>query len=79
MHRLQWDESSFTPVALDANAARFSGRVDARVRAEGRQPRHRLAELQIASVAGTLGRTLATRNPADFAVLETLVTITALG
>lgn len=78
LRRLQWVESSFTPLPFNAEAARFYGHIYARVRAEGRQPRRRLADLHIASIAGAHGWPLVTRNPSDFAGLETLVTITAL-
>lgn len=76
--RLQWVESSFAPVPFDAQATRFYGHVVARVRAEGRQPRRRLADLQIASVAGAHGWPLLTRNPSDFVGLDSLVTVTAV-
>lgn len=78
LRRLQWVESSFVPLPFDAEAARFYGHVYARVRAEGRRPRRRLADLQIASIAGAHGWPLVTRNPSDFVGLETLVTITAV-
>lgn len=77
LRRLQWVESSFTPLPFDAQAARFYGHIYARVRAEGRQPRRRLAGLQIASIAGAHGWPLLTRNPSDFSGLETLVTVVA--
>lgn len=76
LRRLQWVESSFAPLPFDAEAARFYGQIYARVRAERRQPRRRLADLQIASIAGAHGWPLLTRNPSDFVGLETLVTIT---
>ncbi|GAA5118797.1 type II toxin-antitoxin system VapC family toxin [Haloechinothrix salitolerans] len=76
LRRLQWVESSFVPLPFDAAAARFYGHVFARVRAHGRQPR-RLADLQIAAIAGAHGWPLLTRNPSDFVGLETLITITA--
>ncbi|WP_034271529.1 type II toxin-antitoxin system VapC family toxin [Haloechinothrix halophila] len=78
LRRLQWVESSFVPLPFDTAAARFYGHVFARVRAEGRQPRRRLADLQIASIAGAHGWPLLTRNPTDFVGLEALVTITAV-
>ncbi|MBB3661700.1 MULTISPECIES: hypothetical protein [Prauserella salsuginis group] len=67
--------SSFAPVPFDAEAepARFYAQLYARVRAEGRRPRRRLADLQIASIAGAHGRPLVTRNPADFTGLASLV------
>ncbi len=78
LRRLQWVESSFVPIPFDAGAARFYGHVYARVRAGGRQPRRRLADLQIASVAGAHGWPLVTRNPSDFAGLGELVTVIGL-
>ncbi|WP_026454240.1 type II toxin-antitoxin system VapC family toxin [Saccharomonospora iraqiensis] len=78
LRRLQWVESSFVPLPFDAEAARFYGHIHARVRANGRQPRRRLADLQIASVAGAHGWPLVTRNPSAFAGLDELVTIIAV-
>ncbi|NIJ11925.1 hypothetical protein FHU38_002269 [Saccharomonospora amisosensis] len=74
LRRLQWVESSFVPLPFDAEAARFYGQLYGRIRAAGRQPRRRLADLQIAAIAGAHGWPLVTRNPSDFAGLEKLVT-----
>lgn len=75
LRRLQWVESSFVPLPFDAEAARFYGQLCGRIRAAGRQPRRRLADLQIAAIAGAHGWPLLTRNPSDFAGLEKLVTV----
>jgi hypothetical protein len=61
------DEAPF-----DAEAARHCGPVYAAVRARGRTPRRRLADLLIASVAIANELPLYTTNPSDFAGLEHL-------
>ena len=73
--RLQWAASTWDPLPFDAAAARVYGRVFAAARAPGRSHRPRLADLQIASVAAANGLPLYTRNPADFAGLEGIVTV----
>lgn len=78
MRRLQWVESSFTSIPFDANAARFYSQIFARIRAQDRHPRCRLADLQVASIAGAHGWTLLTRNLPDFVGLDGLVTVTAV-
>jgi len=73
--RLQWVEGTFQALDFDVSAARSYGRVFAHVRARGRQPRRRIADLLIVSVAAANGLPLYTRNPDDFAGLETVVSI----
>lgn len=73
--RLQRAEAAFDPLPFGIEAARAYGRVFAAVRAQGRQPRSRVADLMIASVAIAEGLPLVTRNGADFTGLESLVTI----
>jgi predicted nucleic acid-binding protein len=68
--RLQWAESAFDPIPFDTDAARSYGIIYALVLDLGRQPRKRLADLLIASVAAANGLPLVTRNPEDFAGLE---------
>lgn len=75
--RLQRVEATFEPIALGAEAARAYGRVYAAVVAAGRQPR-RFADLMIASVAIAEDLPLYTRNPNDFAGLESLLDVMAL-
>lgn len=64
--RLQWAEAAFSPLPFDEAAARAYGVVYALVRAQGRKPRKRFADLLIASVAVANGIPLLTRNPEDF-------------
>lgn len=71
--RLQWAEATFEPLPFDAEAARNYGRVYAAVHARGRQPRKRVSDLFIASIALGQGLPLLTRNPDDFAGLTELV------
>lgn len=76
--RLQWAAATWDALPFDHEAARFYGRVFAAVKAKGRSARPRLADLLIASTAAAHGLPLYTRNPADFAGLERLVTIKAI-
>ncbi len=76
--RLQWAESTFDALPFDMAAARSYGRAYAHVRVFGRQPRGRLADLMIASIAAANQLPLYTRNPADFAGLESLITAVAV-
>jgi len=76
--RLQWAEATFDALPFDIAAARSYGRVYALVRAARRQPCGRLADLMIASVAAANRLPLYTRNPTDFAGLESLVTVVAV-
>ncbi len=76
--RLQWAEATFDALPFDIAAARSYGRVYALVRASRRQPRGRLADLMIASIAAANQLPLFTRNPADFSGLDPLVTVVAL-
>ena len=73
--RLQWAEATFEALPFDVAAARSYGRVYALVRAARRQPRSRLADLMIASVAAAQQLPLYTRNPTDFVGLESLITV----
>jgi len=76
--RLQWVEATFDALDFDVPAARSYGRVFALVRATGRQPRRRVADLLIASIAAAHPLPLYTRNPDDFAGLETVLSIIAI-
>ena len=76
--RLQWAEATFDALPFDIAAARSYGRIYALDRAARRQPRRRLADLMIASVAAANRLPLYTRNPTDFAGLESLVTVIAV-
>lgn len=73
--RLQRTEAAFDPLPFDVEAARAYGRVHAAVLERGRQPRRRFADLLIASVALSSALPLVTRNPADFAGLESLIAV----
>jgi predicted nucleic acid-binding protein len=76
--RLQWAEANFDALAFDFAAARSYGRVYALVLASQRQPRRRLADLLIASIAAANGFPLYTRNPKDFAGLDSLISVIAV-
>ena len=60
---------------MDTEAARAYGRVYAAVRAQGRNPRRRFADLLIAAVALSNALPLMTRNAADFVGLDSLIDI----
>jgi predicted nucleic acid-binding protein len=66
------------PIPFEAEAARAFGRVCAAVIAAGRQPRRRIADLMIASVALAEDLPLYTTNPDDFKGLEELITVRAV-
>lgn len=76
--RLQWAAVTWNALPFDTEAARTYGRVFAATKAVGRSSRTRLADLLIASTAAANGLPLYTRNPADFAGLEQLVTVIAV-
>lgn len=73
--RLQRAEAVFDPLPFGVEASRAYGRVFAAVRAAGRQPRRRFADLLIASTALAEGLPLVTRNAVDFAGLEDLIDV----
>ncbi|HMT32307.1 MAG TPA: type II toxin-antitoxin system VapC family toxin [Dermatophilaceae bacterium] len=73
--RLQRTEAVFDPIPFGVEAARAYSRVFAAVKAHGRAPRRRLADLLIASVALAEGLPVLTRNPDDFSGLQGLVEI----
>ena len=74
--RLQRTEATFEPLPLDGAVARAYGRVYAAVAAAGRKARGRRAfDLLIAATALEAGLPLYTRNPDDFAELDSLVEV----
>lgn len=75
VRRLQAAEASFEVIPFDARCARAYGQVWAAVRAAGRQPRTRLADLQIAATALEHGLPLYTRNAADLVGLDQLIDV----
>jgi hypothetical protein len=73
--RLQRVEAAFDPLPFDAAAARHYGPVYSAVRAIGRTPRRRLADLMIACTAIANELPLFTTNPHDFTGLDHLVVL----
>ena len=63
---LQHAEATFDPLPYDHAAARLYGQICATVRAAGRQPRTRAADLMIAATAASNALPLYTANPGDF-------------
>lgn len=76
--RLQWAAATWDPLPFDTEAARMYGRVFAAAKATGRSTRTRFADLLIAATAAANGLSLYTRNPADFAGLERIVSVEAV-
>ena len=72
---LQLVESTFEPLPYDDHAARFYGQICAAVRACGRRPRSRAADLMIAATAASHALPVYTANPDDFAGAEGFVEI----
>lgn len=76
--RLQWAAATWDPIPFDEGAARAYGRVFAATRGAGRSSRSRLADLLLAATAIAEGLDLYTRNPKDFAGLESLLRVVAI-
>ncbi|MEU5279509.1 type II toxin-antitoxin system VapC family toxin [Streptomyces asoensis] len=72
---LQRAENEFDPIPFGAEAARIYGRVSAAVISAGRQPRRRIADLMIASIAIAEDLPLFTTNPDDFKGLQDLLAV----
>jgi predicted nucleic acid-binding protein len=73
--RLQRVEATVHPLPFDVEAARHYGPVYAAVRATGRTPRRRFADLLIACVAISNGLPLYTINPQDYLGLDRLLAL----
>ncbi len=76
--RLQQVEATFDPLPFDIAAARSYGQIVAAIAETGRSHRRRVADMLIAATAHANQLTLYTRNPDDFAGLDTLVEIIAV-
>jgi predicted nucleic acid-binding protein len=77
--RLQRAEATFDPIPVDGSVARAYGRVYAAVTTAGRKARGRRAlDLLIAATALAAELPLYTRNPGDFAGLDSLLEIMAI-
>jgi predicted nucleic acid-binding protein len=78
--RLQLTEATFDAIPFDADCARAYGRVYAQTVAAGRKARGcRAVDLLIAATALAMDLPLYTANPADFACLDDLVTVSGTG
>jgi predicted nucleic acid-binding protein len=73
--RLQQVEATFDPLPFDLGAARSYGQIVAAVLDAGRSHRRRFADLLIAATAHANRLPIYTRNPDDFAGLESLVEV----
>jgi hypothetical protein len=75
---LQHVEATFDPLPYDHHAARFYGQICAAIRAAGRQPRKRAADLMIAATAASNDLPLYTANPDDFQGSEAWVEVVGI-
>lgn len=75
---LQHVEATFDPLPYDHHAARFYGQICATIRAAGRQPRKRAADLMIAATAASNDLPLYTANPDDFQGSEAWVEVVGI-
>jgi predicted nucleic acid-binding protein len=73
--RLERALTAFEILPFDIAEARLYGTLAALVRQNGRNPRPRRLDLQIAATAGVHGLPLLTRNPADFADVVRVVEV----
>jgi tRNA(fMet)-specific endonuclease VapC len=73
---LQQVEADFHPIPFDDRAARAVGRVAAQLRATGRKSSARAYDALIAATAVANDLPLFTRNPNDFAGIESLMVVT---
>ncbi|WP_205629577.1 PIN domain-containing protein [Jiangella muralis] len=73
--RLERALTAFEILSFGVEAARLHGTLASLVRHNGRDPRPRRLDLQIAATAGIHGLPLLTRNPADFADVVRLVEV----
>ncbi|MCK9894819.1 type II toxin-antitoxin system VapC family toxin [Frankia sp. AgB32] len=76
--RLSALQRRFAPLPVDDAVADSYGRLAARVVEIGRQPRARTMDLLIAATAHAHGASVYTRNAADLAGLEDLITIVTI-
>ena len=76
--RLSSIERRFDPLPVDEAMVDSYAQLAARVVAVGRQPRARVTDLLIAATAHAHDATIYTRNAADLAGLEDLVTIASI-
>lgn len=76
--RLQWATATWEPLPFDAECARAYGRLYATLRASGRSPRARVADLLIAATALAYGLPVYTRNADDLHPLRSLVQVVSV-
>lgn len=75
LRRLSVIQRHFEALPLDDSVAASYGQLAAAVVQIGRQPRRRTMDLMIGATAHAHGAALYTRNPGDFAGLESLLTV----
>ena len=77
--RLGVVEATFDPLPIDARVAREWGRLAAAVAQRGGRPRRRAIDLAIAATANVHGVPLLAADSGDFAIIDDLVEVQALG
>ena len=78
LRRLSVIQRHFDALPIDDSVAASYGQLASAVVEAGRQPRRRTMDLLIAATAHAHGAVLDTRNPEDFAGIESLVTVVAV-
>lgn len=78
MERLQRAEVAFRPLPFTVEAARRFSHLAGLVIALGRQPKPRRLDLMIGAVASVHELPLYTRNPKDFAGLDSVLTVVSV-
>lgn len=78
LRRLSILQRRFDALPLDEEVAASYGRLAAAAVEPGHQPRRRAIDLLIAATAHAHGASLYTRNPDDFAGLESLIDVRAV-
>lgn len=76
--RVQAVLDRFEVLAFDSKAAEYYGALATLVREQGRNPRPRRLDLQIAAIAASHGLLLITRDGEDFAGLESALAVVEL-
>jgi predicted nucleic acid-binding protein len=71
--------ATYDPIPYDATVAHWFGAIAAAVRASGRNPRARVADLMVAATAKSVDAAVLTRNASDFDGIDHIVRIVAVG
>ncbi|HEV3070345.1 MAG TPA: PIN domain-containing protein [Solirubrobacteraceae bacterium] len=77
--RLGAIEATFQPLPITVEVAREWGRLAAAVQSRGGKPRRRAVDLAIAATANVHDVSLLTHNKSDFAIIDDLTDVRAVG